>query len=149
MDPKRPKSTYSDKLKDPRWQKLRLQVFERDRWGCRRCRDKRSPLHLHHKYYLKGNEPWEYPLEAFLTLCERCHTNEYEERGAAEQMLLHALKRLGFLTDDIHILAEAFLELELRHVPAVVASAYAFAIKTPAVQAELITRHFEDPDSLD
>jgi hypothetical protein len=124
-------------------------VFERDRWECRRCGDKKSPLHVHHKYYLKDNEPWEYPLEAFLTLCERCHTDEYEERGAAERMLLHALRRLGFLADDIRFLAEAFLELELRHVPGVVASAYAFAIKTPEVQAELITRYFEYLDSLD
>jgi hypothetical protein len=28
------KQKYSDKLKDPRWQKKRLQIMERDNWCC-------------------------------------------------------------------------------------------------------------------
>jgi hypothetical protein len=35
---------YSDKLKDPRWQKKRLEVFERDGWCCQCCGDSESPL---------------------------------------------------------------------------------------------------------
>ncbi len=30
-------------------------------------------LHVHHKYYVKGKLPWEYPNEALVTLCETCH----------------------------------------------------------------------------
>ncbi|MGX7688631.1 hypothetical protein ACWA1C_15810 [Flectobacillus roseus] len=30
-------------------------------------------LHVHHKYYQMGKLPWDYPDEALITLCWRCH----------------------------------------------------------------------------
>lgn len=30
-------------------------------------------LNVHHKYYVNGNNPWEYDNEALVTLCEDCH----------------------------------------------------------------------------
>lgn len=33
------RSNYAEKLRDPRWQKLRLQVMERDEWMCEICYD--------------------------------------------------------------------------------------------------------------
>lgn len=30
-------------------------------------------LHVHHKYYVLGRKPWEYPDEALITLCSDCH----------------------------------------------------------------------------
>lgn len=68
--------TYSQKLRDPRWQKVRLQVFGRDGWKCQQpdCVSRsETPLAVHHKTYQRGREPWDYPLENFLTLCEKCH----------------------------------------------------------------------------
>lgn len=35
-------SEYKEKLKDPRWQKKRLQIFERDDWCCQKCGDERE-----------------------------------------------------------------------------------------------------------
>jgi hypothetical protein len=35
-------SEYSDKLKNPKWQKIRLQVLERDEWCCQYCFDGES-----------------------------------------------------------------------------------------------------------
>jgi len=64
---------YSDKLKDPRWQKLRLKVFDRDNWQCCECGDDCSTLHVHHLTYKHGKEPWEYEESNFKTLCENCH----------------------------------------------------------------------------
>lgn len=63
--------TYGDKLKDPRWQKLRLQVMERDKFTCRCCRDTETTLNIHHLEY--AGEPWECPIDKLLTLCENCH----------------------------------------------------------------------------
>jgi len=40
---------YSDKLKDPRWQKVRLRVFEGDEWTCQICFDQESQLKAHYK----------------------------------------------------------------------------------------------------
>lgn len=67
------KKTYSEKLKDPRWQQMRLKVMERDQFTCRKCRSKDKTLNVHHLAYAKGKAPWEYDGEALMTLCEECH----------------------------------------------------------------------------
>jgi hypothetical protein len=69
-----PKNQYSEKLRDPRWQKKRLKILERDGFTCQDCGDKDSPLHVHHVYYVKGREPWDYPQFSLRTLCEECHS---------------------------------------------------------------------------
>lgn len=76
---KKATATYLEKLKDPRWQQMRLRVFERDSWRCQRCGASEYTLAVHHRYYLKGHEPWDYSVDAFITLCEDCHSNEKAE----------------------------------------------------------------------
>lgn len=71
-------STYSTKLKDPRWQKKRLEIFDRDQWTCKACGSTKDTLHVHHKEYAWGEEPWEYDDDNFVTLCEGCHSFEEE-----------------------------------------------------------------------
>ncbi len=68
--------TYGEKLKDPRWQKMRLEVMQRDGFKCANCNSAENTLHVHHKFYVYGNEPWEYELVDLLTLCEICHEDE-------------------------------------------------------------------------
>jgi 5-methylcytosine-specific restriction endonuclease McrA len=67
---------YQDKLKDPRWQKKRLEILTRDDWKCRLCEDTLSPLVVHHLCYFPTFEPWDYDDFYLMTLCESCH-NEY------------------------------------------------------------------------
>lgn len=71
--------TYQEKLKDPRWQKKRLEILERDEWACRSCGDKDNTLHVHHKKY-HGN-PWESPDNELITYCKDCHNaaGKYDE----------------------------------------------------------------------
>lgn len=64
--------TYAEKLKDPRWQKLRLEIFERDNWTCTACQNKEQTLCVHHKKYT-ATEPWDEPKEHLSTLCDDCH----------------------------------------------------------------------------
>lgn len=64
--------TYPEKLKDPRWQKKRLQIFERDNWTCQKCNDKDSTLHVHHLKYHKN--PWDVSDDFLVTLCHECHS---------------------------------------------------------------------------
>ncbi len=131
------KTTYFEKLKDPRWQKMRLKVLERDGFCCQHCGDDEHTLAVHHRYYEKGKDPWEYPMEALVTLCEECHTEERENRSQEEQKLLFALRRHFFFT-DINELACAFYDIKLSSAPERVASAYAWAIRTPEAQKWLI-----------
>jgi hypothetical protein len=71
--------TYSDLLKDPRWQRKRLEIFERDNWTCLKCNDSSNTLHVHHTSYIKGRAPWEYEGEYFETLCVSCHDKEHNK----------------------------------------------------------------------
>lgn len=67
------KNTYSEKLKHPKWQKKRLVILQRDDFKCCMCSDTESTLHVHHKNYIWGKNPWEYDDDNFQTLCELCH----------------------------------------------------------------------------
>ena len=75
------KESYSELLKDPRWQKKRLLIMQRDKWTCQDCGWKESTLHVHHKYYIPDKKPWEYPNKALITLCEGCHKWLKEKNG--------------------------------------------------------------------
>lgn len=66
-------SKYWQLLKDPRWQKRRLEVLDRDEFSCQECGATEKTLHVHHMYYERGKNPWEYPDEALRTVCEDCH----------------------------------------------------------------------------
>lgn len=70
------KPSYSELLKDPRWQKIRLLVLERDRWECTYCGDKERTLHVHHTKYRYGAKPWEYEPDSLKTLCVDCHEEQ-------------------------------------------------------------------------
>lgn len=63
--------TYSEKLKDPRWQKKRLQVLEAAGWKCEYCGLGDMTLHVHHLKYT--GEPWDAPAEDLEVLCEEHH----------------------------------------------------------------------------
>jgi hypothetical protein len=65
--------TYSEKLRDPRWQKKRLEILQRDDFTCQLCKDTKAELQIHHKEYITGREPWEYENENFITYCKHCH----------------------------------------------------------------------------
>lgn len=82
---------YAEKLKDPRWQKKRLEIFERDSWTCRFCLNSDSPLTVHHLCYFPKREPWEYEDDFLLTLCEDCHSNDtLSWKPISNQYLLRA-----------------------------------------------------------
>lgn len=66
--------TYAEKLKDPRWQKKRLEIMQRDNFTCRYCGSKDKSLVVHHVLYEHNMEPWEYDGHKLMTLCEECHS---------------------------------------------------------------------------
>jgi len=70
-------SSYTEKLKSPKWQKKRLEILQRDNFSCFNCGDTERTLHVHHESYTKGKEPWDYPDEYFRTLCDICHEHTH------------------------------------------------------------------------
>jgi 5-methylcytosine-specific restriction endonuclease McrA len=91
---------YSQKLRDPKWQRLRLEVFNRDNFTCTNCGSAHKEIQVHHLDYITGIEPWEYPLDMLTTLCCDCHAKE-NERTKHETYLLNSLKMKGFLANDV------------------------------------------------
>lgn len=85
--------TYAEKLKDPRWQRKRLEIMERDGFACHACGELTKPLNIHHCYYIPKTAPWDYPSESLVSLCENCH-NEITFR------LPHVLQQLK-TPDDV------------------------------------------------
>ncbi len=69
--------TYSEKLRDTRWQ---LKADAVKRLAGFRCQDcgSRKLLQAHHCWYRYGLEPWQYPLDAFRCLCAACHKRRPE-----------------------------------------------------------------------
>ncbi len=72
------KKNYSEILKDPRWQKKRLEVLQSKGFKCEDCGDTKKTLHVHHRYYVSNRMPWNYPPVCYQVLCKSCHdsTNE-------------------------------------------------------------------------
>lgn len=84
-------TTYAEKLKDPRWQKRRLDVLSQDNFTCQWCGEKEKTLHIHHFCYPKSRNPWESEDSDMVTLCCDCHEFNH-------------LKGLPKIINDIHSL---------------------------------------------
>ena len=65
--------TYSELLRDPRWQKLRLEILQAANWKCEDCGGSDKSLEVHHCAYPSGKNPWECPAELLMAVCESCH----------------------------------------------------------------------------
>ena len=72
------KSNYAQKLLDPRWQKKRLEIFQRDNFQCAFCGDTKTTLAIHHLKYI-GN-PWDCPDKFLKTICQHCHDVIHETK---------------------------------------------------------------------
>jgi hypothetical protein len=136
------KQIYAEKLKNPRWQKKRLKILERDGWACQKCFDNESTLVVHHRLYLTRTEPWDYPDELLITLCEDCHENETNSVDSICKTLVNEV-RSNFLSSDIIDLSLGFHELKLQHSPGVVASVYGWALSESNIQSQLIEQYFK------
>ena len=99
--------SYKDQLRDPRWQKVRLRIFERDGFACRRCGRGDEELHAHHLVYRRDREPWEYEQEEILTLCNSCHEIEHRDGDDAWRIVRSVAAHRGALGGTIYGLADA------------------------------------------
>lgn len=102
-------SDYWKKLQDPRWQRVRLKVMERDGFKCRDCEGTSETLHVHHCHYVKGG-PWETPMELLLTLCRDCHENRQMAEDGAKRDVARFLA--GRSVYEIESFAESMAQAE-------------------------------------
>lgn len=84
--------TYQEKLTDPRCQKKRLEVFERDNWQCQSCGRADKSLHIHHLKYLVGCDPWDYDNSFLITYCSVCHETEHLIGGQINETFIEIIR---------------------------------------------------------
>lgn len=94
LSPRDLSSDYATKLQDARWQKRSAELKTKANWKCQDagCQREHSPLQAHHIYYEKGRDPWDYPDEAFLVLCDECHADRQKLERTIKRELSIALR---------------------------------------------------------
>lgn len=129
------KPDYSAQYKHPNWQKLRLKVLDRDNYTCRICGDTESTLHVHHSFYIKGADVWDYYHMDLLTLCDSCHKETHDKMDLIQWSIgvlfteepnsLEMLKELTRLMHsqgpegDVYILVKHLVNHSLRYEEAI------------------------------
>jgi hypothetical protein len=93
MAKKKTDDGYWEKFNDPKWQQKRLRILERDDWVCQKCGDDTSQLHIHHRYYVWGRNPWEYEDDSLVTLCKDCHKEESDSLKMESTWLNNEIKK--------------------------------------------------------
>lgn len=98
------RTSYSEKLRSPAWQRKRLEIFKRDSFTCQICQDTKTELQIHHKAYLAGKEPHEYEDYYLITLCKHCHAivtelkiNMFEQEARAVKIGQGAMTQVFFI----------------------------------------------------
>lgn len=109
---KRKKSDYSAKLLDPRWQKKRLKVLERDEFTCQICGATDKTLHVHHSHYrTDADGPWDYADASLVTVCNDCHEGEHENFSDIQKSLFEVVCNAGFSTAERQLFLVGSLNL--------------------------------------
>lgn len=72
----RTQEPYAFLLEKREWKSKRNRILTRDKHTCKKCGadGNEFSLHVHHKHYIYGLDPWEYKDSELLTLCEQCHS---------------------------------------------------------------------------
>ena len=99
--PSTAKLTYAEKLRDVRWKRRRDDLLRRSNYTCCECGTPlisgTMDLQVHHVVYIAALDPWQYPDELLVVVCDWHH----RERQAVEQAIYAAVgKHLATL--DVH-----------------------------------------------
>lgn len=132
--------TYKEKLLDPRWQKKRLEILNRDKFTCQKCGDDKRTLHVHHRRYFPKIEPWDIPNNCLVTLCDICHEGECCINDVIAD--LGEVLKESFFESDIVKIFNGFYRLEIQHISEVVASEIEWLLSSRQEMKRLEKRYF-------
>lgn len=105
---------YAEKLKDPRWQKKRLEVLERDGFMCQWCCDTETTLHVHHFSY--GKNPWDVSADSLITYCKHCHFIVEQEKDTEDDCLC-GIYKIDMTGGGYLYVAERFQAFNMYRLP--------------------------------
>lgn len=79
---------YQALYRDPRWQRKKNLILQRDVYRCRDCTNGTVELQVHHcRYPGRGRPPWEIDDEFLLTVCDPCHKKRQELENQMKESL--------------------------------------------------------------
>ena len=87
------KQSYVEKLRDPRWQRKRLEVMQAADFKCQDCGTADKTLNVHHSAYEAGREPWEYTV-GLRCVCEDCHLMRQETENRVAFLIKSAFSQM-------------------------------------------------------
>ena len=64
-----------------------MEILNEAGFECECCGDTESQLQVHHGYYEKGKEPWEYEDDTLWCLCDKCHEKAHAFKNAIDVAL--------------------------------------------------------------
>lgn len=85
--------TWQEKLRQHQWKTFRILLITKHGPFCDDCKRPASMesnvkgLDAHHCWYEHGREPWEYPENAFLILCRKCHQHRQKLQNSIQVVL--------------------------------------------------------------
>lgn len=108
------RSRYAEKLLDNRWQQRKTSIQIRDQFTCQKCGNKTDTMSVHHRHYIQGRDPWDYPDELLILLCEKCHKEEESCKDISTQMV-ETLHYYGFFNTEIRDYVNKLIESKTNH----------------------------------
>lgn len=93
--------SYAEKLRNPLWQRKRLEIMGRDDFKCVACSLADETLAVHHIWYT-GYNPWDAPAADLQTLCDSCHKwlGPHSRGGVGFEMDDHTGKMVPFVIGE-------------------------------------------------
>lgn len=79
--------TYFEKLKDPRWQKKRLERLDYAGFECENCGNSDEELSVHHRHYRKNADPWDYDNDELVVFCKTCHKSWHDAKDELNEII--------------------------------------------------------------
>ncbi len=81
---------FTQQYQHPNWQKKRLEVLEAANYTCAKCKAQEKQLHVHHLYYEKGRNVWEYDgQQELMVVCFDCHEEIHARKELADRLLAY------------------------------------------------------------
>ena len=105
------KKNFKEQIKDPRWQRRRLEIMQRDDFACQMCGDKESTLNVHHIRYIHDHDYWDYKDRELITLCEECHYYEHLAKDESISEILSDMNNIGLTNIEIYAMLEKLFNL--------------------------------------
>ena len=106
--------SYSELLKDPRWQKVKTEIQLRDNFTCQKCGAKNKTVNVHHRHYLTARMPWDYPRHLLILLCVDCHKEE-ESCNDILKELVPCLHVCGYFNTEIRDAVNKLIDLKSKN----------------------------------